>query len=152
MICRFIALSAVLVFISMLSAPVATVFASLDDARVMVEKGEAYFRAHGMEKALQAFNDPKGEFVKGELYLFVYDPNYVVIAHPMNPKLVGISTLNVPDMDGKLWRQEARAKIEKEGWAQVDYKFKNPVSNAVEKKTSYLKKVGDVVIGCGAYE
>ncbi|MHC1727556.1 MAG: cache domain-containing protein [Syntrophobacteraceae bacterium] len=151
MVRRSIILSVILLLGLMLSAP-RFACASLDEAKAMVEKGEAYFKANGKEKALQAFNDPKGEFVKGDLYLFVYGPNYAVIAHPINPKLIGVNTLNVPDVDGKLWRQEAKSKIEKDGWAQVDYKFKNPVTNKVEEKTSYLKKVGEIVIGCGTYK
>ena len=34
----------------------------------------------------------------------------------------------------------------------VDYKFKNPQTNKVEAKTTYLKKAGDIVVGCGTYK
>jgi cytochrome c len=33
----------------------------------------------------------------------------------------------------------------------VDYKWQNPVSKAVEPKTSYEIRVGDDVVGVGAY-
>ncbi len=36
----------------------------------MVEKAAAYVQANGKEKALKEFNNPKGQFVKGELYIF----------------------------------------------------------------------------------
>jgi cytochrome c len=126
--------------------------AGLDEAKAMVEKAAAYYQANGKEKALQEFNNAKGEFVKGEIYVFAYDAGGTVIAHPVNPKLVGTNTLDVPDVDGKFWRKEAMEKVGKDGTAVVDYKFKNPASNKVEQKTSYFKKVGDIVIGCGTYK
>lgn len=126
--------------------------ATIDEAKAMVEKAEAYYKANGKEKALQEFGNPKGEFVKGDLYVFAYDGTGTVIAHPVNPKLVGTNTVDVPDVDGKLWRKEAVEKTAKDGTAVVDYKFKNPVSNKVEQKTTYFKKVGDIIIGCGTYK
>jgi cytochrome c len=126
--------------------------ASLDEAKSMVEKAEAYFNDNGKEKAIQAFNDPKGGFVNGSIYIFAYDSKGTIIAHPTNAKMVGMNTLNVPDVDGKMWRQEAVGKANSDGWAVVDYKFKNPVTNKVEQKTSYFKKVGDIILGCGTYK
>ena len=126
--------------------------ASLDEAKSMVEKAEAYFNENGKEKAIKAFNDPNGEFVNGPIYIFAYDLGGTIIAHPTNAKLVGMNTMNVPDVDGKMWRQEAVKKANTDGWAIVDYKFKNPVTNKVEQKTSYFKKVGDIILGCGTYK
>ena len=126
--------------------------ASIDEAKAMVEKAEAFFKANGKEKAIQAFNDPNGEFVKGSIYIFAYDAKGTIIAHPINAKLVGMNTLNVPDVDGKLWRQEAVNKANSDGWAIVDYKFRNPATSKVEEKTSYFKKVGDIILGCGTYK
>lgn len=126
--------------------------ASLDEAKAMVDKAAAYYQANGKDKTLATLNTAGGEFHKGELYVFAYDNAGTVIAHPVNPKLVGTNTLEVPDVDGKLWRKEAMEKVGKDGTATVDYKFKNPVSGKVEQKTTYFKKVGDVVLGCGTYK
>jgi cytochrome c len=41
------------------------------------------------------------------------------------------------------------AKAKSEG--TVDYVWRNPVTNKVEKKRSYVKKVGDYVVGVGYY-
>jgi cytochrome c len=126
--------------------------AGIDEAKAMVEKAAAYFQANGKEKAIQEFNNPKGEFVKGEIYVFAYDAGGTIIAHPANPKQVGVNMLEVPDVDGKFFRKEAMEKVGKDGTAVVDYKFKNPATNKVEQKTSYFKKVGDIVIACGTYK
>ena len=126
--------------------------ASSEEAKAMVERAGAYFQANGKEKALKEFNNPQGQFVKGELYVFAWDMNGTNIAHPINPKQVGVNVLDVPDVDGKYFRKEGMELVKKNGTAWVDYKFKNPKTNKVEQKTTYLKKVGDVVLGCGAYK
>lgn len=126
--------------------------ATLEEAQAMVEQAVAYYQANGKEKTLSALNDPNGEFVKGDLYVFAYDADATVIAHPINAKLVGVSTLEVPDVDGKFWRKEAMAKIAQDGTATVDYKYKNPKSGKVGQKTTYFKKVGDIILGCGTYK
>ncbi len=125
---------------------------NVDEAKELVEKAAAYYQANGKEKALKEFNNPKGQFVKGELYVFAYDTNATVIAHPINAKLVGINTLETPDVDGKFWRKEAMTLVKKSGAGWVDYKFKNPQSGKVELKTTYFKKAGDIIVGCGAYK
>ena len=126
--------------------------ASSDEAKAMVEKAAAYFQANGKEKALKEFNNPQGQFVKGELYVFAWDMNGTNIAHPVNPKQVGVNVLEVPDVDGKYFRKEGLELAKKNGSGWVDYKFKNPKTNKVEQKTTYVKKVGDIVLGCGAYK
>jgi cytochrome c len=123
-----------------------------NDAKKMVDKAAAYFQANGKDKTLKELNNPKGQFVKGDLYVFAYDMSGTVIAHPINPKLVGVNTLMTPDVDGKMWRKEGMDMIKKSGAGWVDYKFKNPQSGKVEQKTTYLKKAGDIVLGCGAYK
>ncbi|MBI5589228.1 MAG: cache domain-containing protein [Deltaproteobacteria bacterium] len=126
--------------------------ATIDDAKAMVEKAEAYFQANGKEKTLQELNNPKGEFVKGDLYVFAYDAVGTMVAHPINAKLIGLNNQDVPDVDGKLWRKEAIEKVRQNGSAVVDYKYKNPVSGKVEQKTTFFKKVGDYIFACGTYK
>jgi cytochrome c len=145
---RFLAM----LLIGLFGAGLAFAGASKDEAKSMVEEGVAFLNANGKEKALTEINNPKGKFVKGELYIFVYDFNANVLAQPMNPKLVGKCLLEVPDSEGKLFRKEIveMAKVKGEGW--VDYKYKNPANNKTESKTTYFKKAGDVILGCGVYK
>lgn len=126
--------------------------ATPEEAKALVEKAEQYFQANGKEKALQEFNNPKGQFVQGELYIFAWDMNGTNIAHGVNPKQVGVNVLEIPDVDGKFFRKDGLEEVKKKGSAWVDYKFKNPKSGKVEAKTTYLKKAGDIVLGCGAYK
>lgn len=123
-----------------------------DDAKVLVEKAVAFVKANGKEKALAEFNNPKGKFVKGEFYVFVYDMNATILAHPVNPKLVGKNFLNVCDPDRKYFRKDIVEVARTTGVGWVDYKYKNPKTEKIVQKTTYLKRVGDMIVCCGAYK
>ena len=118
----------------------------------MVEQAVAYVKANGPEKALQEFNKPKSKFVKGELYVFAYDLNAVVVAHPLIPKLIGKNMFNEPDSKGKFFRKEVVELANAKGSGLVDYTYLNPVTKQEESKTTYIQKEGDLIICCGAYK
>jgi cytochrome c len=121
------------------------------DAEAWVKKGGEFFKAQGKEKALAEFNNPKGQFVKDDLYIYVLDLNGKMLAHP-KAELVGKDFMVVKDADGKLFAVEM-VKIAKEkgnGW--VDYKWENPKTKKADSKTVYFEKVNDVIIAAGAYK
>ena len=121
------------------------------EAKAMVIKAEEFVMANGQEKAIAEFNKPDGQFVKDYFYVFVYDLKGTVIAHPHRPSLLGKNVLNESDSKGKLFRKEIveKAKAKGEGW--VDYKYLNPTTKKEKSKTTYFKKVDDMIICCGAY-
>jgi cytochrome c len=123
-----------------------------DDARKLVKQAAAYVKYQGKEKALAEISTPKGMFDKGELYVFAYDLNGVMLAHPKNPALIGQNLTNVPDTEGKLFRKEIVEKAKSQGSGWVDYVYLNPETNRQEHKTTYFQKVGDIIICCGVYQ
>ncbi|MBW1917482.1 MAG: cache domain-containing protein [Deltaproteobacteria bacterium] len=125
--------------------------ATPDDAKDWVVKAVAFYKAQGKDKALAAFKDPKGDFVKDDLYIYVLDANGKMIAH-INPKLIGTDFLTVKDADGKIFAKEIveTAKAKGSGW--VDYKWAHPQTKKVEPKTVYFEMVDDVIICSGAYK
>jgi len=120
----------------------------------MVTKAGKYFSENGKEKAFAAYQDKAGEFVKGELYVFVYDFNGICLAHGSKPKLVGANRLDVEDVNGKKYIREMieGAKTKVSGW--VDYMFVNPETKAIEPKSSYYSRLGsnDMMVCCGIYK
>ena len=52
------------------AAPV-THGATAEEAKAMAQKAKAFYKANGKEKAIAEFNDPKGQFVKGDIYIVV---------------------------------------------------------------------------------
>ena len=123
-----------------------------EEAKMLVEKAVAYVKANGEEKALKEFNNPKGEFVKGDLYIFVFDPKGVLLANTNLPHLVGKNVYNTPDSKGKLNRKEMVDLANSKGSGWVDYHQLNPVTKKQEAKISYVQKVGNLILGCGAYK
>jgi cytochrome c len=126
--------------------------ATPEEAKKMVEQAVAYVKANGQEKALKEFNKPKGKFVKGEMYVFAYDLNAVMMGHPVNPNLIGKNLFNETDSKGKLFRKEIVELAKTKGSGLVDYTYLNPVTKKEEAKTTYIQKEGDLIICCGAYK
>ncbi len=125
-----------------------------DEAAAMVKKAVAYLKENGKEKAFAEFANPANtEFHDRDLYLFVYDMNGIAVAHGNNPKMVGKNLLDMKDSDGNfiIRRFIEVANTKGKGW--VDYKWPNPVTKAVEQKSSYIEKVdGGLLIGAGIYK
>jgi signal transduction histidine kinase len=121
-----------------------------EEAKALVEKAIAFYKANGKQKALAEFSKPKGQFTKGDLYIFAYNPMGTIIAHGGDPKLVGQDFTNVKDVDGKYFAREFIKIGPEGGW--VDYKWMNYVTKKVDAKTAYLRRIDDVIIGCGAYK
>jgi len=126
--------------------------ADREDAKALVKRAAAYVKYQGKEKALAEISTPKGMFDKGELYVFAYDLQGVMLAHPKNPSLIGQNLLNVPDTEGKLFRKEIVEKAKSQGSGWVDYVYLNPETNKQEHKSTYFQKVGDVILCCGVYK
>jgi signal transduction histidine kinase len=121
-----------------------------EEAKALVSEAIAYYKTNSKEKALAEFSKPKGSFVKGDLYIFVFNPDGTIIAHGGDPKLVGQDFTGVQDPDGKHFAREFIKIGPEGGW--VDYKWMNYTKNRVEAKTAYLKRIDDVILGCGAYK
>ncbi len=121
-----------------------------EEAKALVEKAIIFYKANGREKALAEFSNPRGLLVKGDLYIFAYNPEGTIIAHGGDPKLVGQDFIDVKDADGKYFAREFIKIGPEGGW--VDYKWTNYLTKKIEAKTAYLKRIDDVIIGCGAYK
>ncbi len=122
------------------------------DAIAMVEKGLAYLQKNGKDALVQEINNKNPEFIKGDIYLYLRGLDGIVIAHPINPKLVGKNMLDLPDADGKYYRKDilTLAKTKGKGW--VDYRYNNPISKQIENKTTYILRNDDVILEAGIYK
>jgi len=143
--------------IALLVALVALAFAapcladSPDQAVRLVKKAAAFYKEQGLEKALEEFSNPKGQFKEGDVYIFAYDLTGTMLAHP-NPALIGHNLTDVPDADGKLFRKEFVTVALTKGSGWVDYKYQNPKTKQMELKTTYVEKVDDIIICCGIFK
>lgn len=123
-----------------------------DEAVAMVKKAGAYLQKNGKDKAIAAFNDPKGEFILGDLYVFMFDQNGVALAHGQNPKMVNKNLMELSA--GGVYPIKEFLKLGNsaagKGW--VKYMWPNSISKNLEEKNTYVEKSGDYVIGVGIYK
>ncbi|MES2258124.1 MAG: cache domain-containing protein [Pseudomonadota bacterium] len=124
-----------------------------DDAVAMVKEAAQYIKKNGKEKALAEFNNPKGHFVNGELYIVATALNGTVLANAASPKMIGKNILDIKDSDGKLFVQEMVkvASNKNSGW--VNFRWPNPVTQTIESKTTYIERFDDeMLLGGGIYK
>jgi cytochrome c len=122
------------------------------EATALVKKANDYLKANGKEKAFAEFNNAKGQFIDRDLYIFVFDMNGKTLAHGTNPKLLDKNMTELKDADGKYFIKEFLDVANTKGKGWIDYKWTNPVTKAIEPKSTYIEKAGDVLIGCGIYK
>jgi len=122
------------------------------DAIAMVEKGLSYLDKNGKEALIKEINNKSPDFIKGDIYLYVRGIDGAILAHPINPKLIGKNMLELPDADGKLYRKDILnlAKTKGKGW--VDYRYNNPLTQQVENKSTYILKSNDIILEAGIYK
>lgn len=122
-----------------------------EDAQKLLNEAAAQLKA-GSDAANKAFNDQHGNFVRNDLYVFTVDTESgKFTAHGMAPRLVGTDALGLEDVEGKPLIREMIDLAKKKGEASVDYMWRNPVTNAVEKKRSFVRMEGKTLLGVGYY-
>jgi cytochrome c len=123
------------------------------DAIAMVEKSAAFFKQHGKDKLIEKISAKDPEFIQGALYVDIRDlQSGIVLAHPVNPTIVGKDLTDVPDASGKKYRREIIELAASKGKGWVDYMYKNPTTGKIEPKTTYIQRVGDTVLEAGIYK
>lgn len=123
-----------------------------EEAVALVKEAAVYIHKNGKEKAFAEFNNPKGHFVNGELYIVATGLNGVVLANGANSKMVGKNIRDIKDGDGKLFVQEMVKVASTKGSGWVDFHWPNPVTQAIESKTVYIERVDDLMLGGGIYK
>ena len=126
---------------------------TVEQAQELLDKAVSEVKKVGASAAIKAFNDPKGGFIRGDLYVFVVgltDGNYR--ASGAAPQLSGQNASELHDAAGKPMIQEMIALAKQKGNGQVNYVWLNPATNAVEPKHSVIQRVDDMLLGVGYYE
>lgn len=113
---------------------------TMDDAKAITLKAAGVLAAKGLDEAAKVFN-ADGDFKFGEIYVNVIDLDGIWRVYPPKPAGVGQNVSQVKDADGVFIIQEILkvAKDKGEGW--VEYRWKNPASEKIEPKVTYVKKV-----------
>jgi cytochrome c len=132
--------------------------ATADEAantKAMVEKGVAMVKQKGLNATLKAIGDPKGPFVKGDLYLFAGSLDKVtLLAHPFAAaKLVGPDLSKMKDSKGNFFFMKFKEVAEKPGSGWVEYMWPKPGAKSDSLKKTFVMRVPGqkVYIAAGYY-
>jgi len=123
-----------------------------EKAKCLAKKAVEYLKENGKQKAIEEFSNEEGEFVDASFYVFAYNIDGVMVAHPYRSDLIGKNLLDKTDSKGKLFRKEIIETAKKDGSGWVDYYYVNPETGREMQKSTYFEKADDLVICCGIYK
>jgi two-component system NarL family sensor kinase len=132
---------------------------SVADLAAFVENASAYAIAIGKQTALAEFQQIDGQFSQGNLYIYAYDNNGTLIAHPYQLDLVGTDRTNWTDVRGLPFVRICEF-IAMNGGGYVAYLYPAPEGGVIDEKAldTYQPKIGYVYpvdehwwIGSGIY-
>lgn len=125
---------------------------TLAQARALVERGCEYLRVHGLQALMADVNRLEhGQFVHDDLYLNILDERGVFIAHGNNPGRLGTGP-QLRDLDGMCFPQQFVRVAMQRGEGTVDYRMQHTLTGQPAVRSSFVKRVGSVVISCPYYK
>ncbi|MCK0507999.1 cache domain-containing protein [Aromatoleum anaerobium] len=125
--------------------------ASFELAKSLLWRAVHEYKQHG-DRAFEHFNDVNGSFVQDELYVFVIGlDDQVVYAHGGAPRQIGRNVGEQRDASGKFFVREMIGIAKKKGEGELQYTWRNPATQKIEPKRTYVVRVGDKLIGSGAF-
>ena len=127
------------------------VYANPDEARALAERAATHLESVGPDRAFSAFMDPSGDFIDRDLYVFVIDFHGILMASGAFPGSIGSMIGNARDRNGRPFVRDMikLARAQENGW--VEYDMVHPCTGEMTPKISYIKRVGPVIIGVGAF-
>lgn len=124
---------------------------SAKQAKSLLDRAAAAVKEDS-SRALAAFNDLNGNFIEDDLYVFVIGLDDARFrAHGALPRLIGSNALALRDANGKEFIRDMLNRVKDKEQAEIDYAWRNTVTNQVETKHTFLRKVGNHLIGVGHY-
>jgi signal transduction histidine kinase len=122
-------------------------------AQSLVNDAINMFEKEGNQLALAAINMDKGPFVAGDIYVFAVTLDNVVVAHPLDHSIRGMSVGNVIDVSGTPIFRRFSDTVTKDGSGWVDYMWVKPGGDRPVAKRSFVKIVPGtkIYVGAGYY-
>jgi cytochrome c len=122
-----------------------------EEAVAMVKKAITHYQKFGKEKTLAEVSKLKGPFVDKEMFTVVMDAKGVVLAHGFEHKMIGKNIMEMRDHEGTAMVQDMFriTKDKNSGWTH--YKFPNPMTKAIEPKSTYVEKYDGLMFFCGIH-
>jgi cytochrome c len=116
----------------------------VEDAITLIEKA-------GKENALAQIADSKGRFVLGERYIFALNLSGTMLAHPVEPKLMGKNLMELKDSEGKAFIRRIVDAARTKDCGFTDYIWRSPKSYDEFHKTVFFERVDGTILCSGFY-
>ena len=121
------------------------------EAKALLQEAVTLVKSEGEKEALSQFNDKKGHFTHGDLYIFAMDTEGNYLASGANPRLVGQNFFKQHAIAGREIDKDMM-KVPTDGDRDIfEYEWLNRATNKLETKFSYVERVGEIVLGVGIY-
>lgn len=119
-------------------------------AHVLLSRAVDYYKGN-KDKALAAFSR-QGEFVNGDLYVYVVGINGQMLASGgSSSALIGRDISAMRDAAGKPFFREMIDTAKSTGPETVEYRWHNRADGKIERKVAYYQKVDDRIIAVGFF-
>ena len=118
----------------------------------MVAKAVAHVKSVGATQAYQDLTSMAPGSIERDLYVVVYDLEGRVLAHGHDAQLVGQNLRELRGPDGHPWIKERvrLARMTTRFWQ--DYKFRDPITKKILKKSTYCQTLDQTAICVGIYK
>lgn len=118
----------------------------------LVKTAISYLKENGLSQAVDTINNPVGMFVRGDIYLWIYDLEGTVMAHGENLAMVGQNLIDWQDADGKFRNREIIKIVSRpEGKGWIEYNDRGAAKRAYVEKVIDPQSKKEFVIGGGYY-
>jgi cytochrome c len=122
----------------------------ISKAQALLDHAETYLRERG-EQAMAGFSRA-GEFVDGELYVYVLDIQGNFLASGGSSiTLIGRNVAGVTDSDGRPFFRDMIEGARARSAGQIEYRWSNPTRGRNETKIATWRRVGDHILVVGYY-
>jgi TRAP-type uncharacterized transport system substrate-binding protein len=126
-------------------------FGTRDEAIAMVRRVQEKFRKDGPDATFKAINNKA--FVDRDLFPWVYRlSDGTNMANTLFPAVRGKQLIDLKDQDGKFITREwirIATTPPYHGWS--NYRWPNPVTNAVDDNSGWIERMGDYLVGVGIH-
>jgi len=120
-------------------------------AQALAERAAQHLAKVGPAQAFKDFQDPAGGFLDGDLYVFVFDFEGTLKASGGFPGAVGRNLVINYHEPSRTYVSGIIKVAREQGRGWHEYLWRNPCTGIRETKISYVIKVGDLIVGVGAY-
>lgn len=122
-----------------------------DEAVAMVKKVIADIKKYGKDKVVQEVQKQSPQYRDRDLYVTIGTMDGINLANGNNPKLAGKNILDLKDVDGKFIVRERIDIAHTKGQGWQDYRWPDPITKEIQKKSMYIERYEDITVACGIY-